>query len=80
MCFVSNQSDLNFPTMRAVPGMQDDFSGLILALMELTQMLSSAHDILVSGQDASNVSADSEAVPEQRPHNSIGKSRRVLQM
>lgn len=33
--------------MRVIPGVQDDFAGLIQAFVEITQIMSNAHDILV---------------------------------
>ncbi|KDQ49197.1 hypothetical protein JAAARDRAFT_43035 [Jaapia argillacea MUCL 33604] len=42
---------INFPTLRPVAGVQDDFSSLVQAYVELTQTMTSAHDILYPSKD-----------------------------
>lgn len=36
-----------FPSMRPVPGVQDDFASLLQAYADITQILQNAHDVLV---------------------------------
>lgn len=44
----SGSSAEYFPSMRPVPGIQDDFASLLQAYAEITQILQNAHDVLVS--------------------------------
>lgn len=46
LCF-TEYGTTTFPSMRAIPGVQDDFASLISAYVEVTQVMSNAHDILV---------------------------------
>lgn len=43
----SGSSAEYFPSMRPVPGVQDDFASLLQAYAEITQILQNAHDVLV---------------------------------
>ena len=36
----------NFPLMRPIAGVQDDYASLLQAYIELTQIMTAAHDIL----------------------------------
>ncbi|KAL5480780.1 hypothetical protein ACEPAI_9720 [Sanghuangporus weigelae] len=40
-----------FPSLRAIPGTQDDFSAMLQAYTELTQTMASAHDVLYPSKD-----------------------------
>lgn len=44
----SGSSGDYFPSMRPVPGVQDDFASLLQAYADITQILQNAHDVLVS--------------------------------
>ncbi|KAG8923873.1 hypothetical protein FRC02_010838 [Tulasnella sp. 418] len=57
LCFPSNTTDSiqssydNFPLLRPIPGVQDDFASLVQAYVELTQAIGNAHDILYPSKD-----------------------------
>ncbi|KAF8896935.1 hypothetical protein CPB85DRAFT_1328559 [Mucidula mucida] len=41
----------NFPSLRPVPGLQDDYASVVQAYVDLTQTMTNAHDILYPSKD-----------------------------
>jgi hypothetical protein len=51
LCFTPNDANANFPSLRPIPGVQDDLASVVQALVELTQQMTTAHDVLYPSND-----------------------------
>ncbi|CED83259.1 Zn(2)-C6 fungal-type DNA-binding domain [Phaffia rhodozyma] len=51
LCFTENIASINFPSLRPIPSEQDDFASVVQALVELTQTMTAAHDVLYPSHD-----------------------------
>lgn len=50
----------DFPEMRDIPGVQDDYAGYLQCLVHITQVLSNAHDLLYPSKSRSAALAKAE--------------------